>query len=103
MDIAVVGAGASLVLDAAGICTTARIAIGAVAPTVVLVKEAGAALVGTDLDDAALDKMVAAVRAACRPIDDKRGSAEYRTAMAGVLVKRVVRIAAERAQGQCKA
>ncbi len=97
MDIAVVGAGAALVLDAGGTCTAARIAIGAVAPTALLVKEAGAALVGTRLDDAALERMAEAVRAACRPIDDKRGTIEYRTAMAGVLAKRVVAIARERA------
>lgn len=98
MDIAVVGAGVSLVIDASGICTAARVAVGAVAPTVVLVADAGTALVGTRLDDAALDRMADAVRAACRPIDDKRGTAEYRTAMAGVLARRTVRIARDRAQ-----
>ncbi len=97
MDIAVVGAGAALVVDASGTCTAARVALGAVAPTVLLVEAAGAALVGTRLDDAALDAMAEAVRAACRPIDDKRGTAVYRTAMAGILAKRVVGIARERA------
>lgn len=97
MDIAVVGAGACLAFDADGTCTAARIALGAVAPTVLLVEAAGAALVGTKLDDAALDAMAAAVIAACSPIDDKRGTAVYRKAMAGVLAKRVVRIAATRA------
>jgi carbon-monoxide dehydrogenase medium subunit len=98
MDIAVVGAGVSLMVDAGGTCTAARVAIGAVAPTVLLVKDASAALVGSKLDDAALDAMEQAVRAACRPIADKRGTVEYRTAMAGVLARRVVRIALERAQ-----
>lgn len=97
MDIAVVGAGASLVLAADGMCRAARIALGAVAPTPLLVDAAGAALVGTRLDDAALVRMAAAVRAACNPIDDKRGTAAYRTEMAGVLAKRVVAIARERA------
>ncbi len=97
MDIAVAGAGAALVLDASGTCTSARIAIGAVAPTVLLVEAAGAALVGTRLDDAALERMAEAVRAACKPISDKRGTAAYRTDMAGVLAKRVVAIARERA------
>jgi carbon-monoxide dehydrogenase medium subunit len=100
MDIAVVGAGVSLVVDAGGICTAARVAIGAVAPTVLLVEDAGAALVGSRLDDAALDQMAEAVRAACKPIDDKRGTVEYRTAMAGVLAKRVVRAALDRIQNQ---
>ena len=97
MDIAVVGAAAALVIDASGTCTAARIALGAVAPTVLLVEAAGKALVGSKLDDAALEAMAEAVRAACRPIDDKRGTAAYRTAMAGTLAKRVVAIAAKRA------
>jgi CO/xanthine dehydrogenase FAD-binding subunit len=97
MDIAVVGVGVSLRLSADGACAAARIAIGAVAPTALLVPEASAALVGTQFDDAALDRMADAVRAACRPIDDKRGTATYRTAMAGVLARRVVAIARQRA------
>lgn len=97
MDIAVVGCGAALVLDADGSCTSARIALGAVAPTALLVEAAGAALVGTRLDEAALAAMDHAVRAACRPIDDKRGPAAYRIAMAGVLARRTVGIARQRA------
>lgn len=100
MDIAVVGAGVSLTVDAGGNCTAARVSIGAVAPTVLLVEDAGAALVGTALDDAALDKMAEAVRAACKPIADKRGTVEYRTAMAGVLAKRTAKIALERARSK---
>lgn len=99
MDIAVVGAGASIVLDASGTCTAARISIGAVAPTVLLVEDAGKALVGSKLDDAAVAEMMAAVSAACSPIDDKRGTIAYRKSMAGVLAKRVVQIARERAGG----
>lgn len=98
MDIAVVGAGAALVLDASGTCTAARISIGAVAPTVLLVEAAGAALVGSKLDEAALEHMADAVRAAAKPIADKRGTVEYRVAMAGVLAKRVVAIARQRAE-----
>lgn len=97
MDIAVVGVGAALVLDASGTCTSARIALGAVAPTALLVKEAGSALVGTKLDDVAITRMVEAVRAACQPIDDKRGSIEYRIHMAGILAARTVAIARDRA------
>lgn len=97
MDIAVVGAAANLAFDDEGICISARIALGAVAPTVVLVEAAGAALLGTRLDDTALGAMVEAARAACNPIDDKRGTISYRKAMAGVLAKRAVMIAAERA------
>lgn len=98
MDIAVVGCGVSLTLKD-GVCTTARVGLGAVAPTVLLVADAAKALIGSKLDDAALDAAAAACRAVCRPIDDKRGTIEYRTKIAGVLLKRTVRIAAERARG----
>ncbi len=97
MDIAVVGCGAALVLDGSGTCTSARISIGAVAPTVLLVEAAGAALVGSKLGDADMERMADAVRAACRPIDDKRGTIAYRIAMAGVLARRAVEIARQRA------
>lgn len=99
MDIAVTGVAVNLILDDKGVCTAARVAIGAVAPTALLVKEAGAALVGSKVDDAAIDKVVAAVRAACRPIDDKRGTKEFRIEVTGVLAKRVVKAALERAKG----
>jgi carbon-monoxide dehydrogenase medium subunit len=98
MDIAVVGVGINLSLDATGICTAARVALGAVAPTVLLVKEAGAALVGSPIDGAALERLAEAARAACRPIDDKRGTREYRVTVAGVLAKRTAAIAVERAR-----
>jgi carbon-monoxide dehydrogenase medium subunit len=100
MDIAVVGAGVSLSLDADGRVSEAHVALGAVAPTALLVAEAGAALQSGKLDDAALDALEAAVRAACRPISDKRGTAEYRTRIAGVLARRAALIAYERAGGQ---
>jgi aerobic carbon-monoxide dehydrogenase medium subunit len=96
MDIAVVGCGVSLTLDK-GTCTAARVGLGAVAPTVLLVEDAAKALIGSKLDTAALDKAANACRAACRPIDDKRGTIAYRTQIAGVLLKRAATIAAERA------
>jgi CO/xanthine dehydrogenase FAD-binding subunit len=97
MDIAVVGAGVSLAFDASGICTAARMSVGAVAPTALLVDGAGAALVGSKLEETALAKMDAAVAAACKPISDKRGTAEYRTKIACVLARRAALIARERA------
>jgi carbon-monoxide dehydrogenase medium subunit len=97
MDIAVAGAGVCLALDASGACSAARVAIGAVAPTALLVPEAGAAIVGARLDEAALEAMAEAVRAACRPISDKRGTVEYRIHIAGVLAKRAAKIARDRA------
>lgn len=97
MDIAVVGAGVSLTVDSDGVCTAARVALGAVAERVMLVEEAGDALVGSNLDDGALARMGDAAAAACRPIDDKRGTKVFRTRVAGVLAQRVARIALERA------
>lgn len=98
MDIAVVGCGVSLTLRD-DVCTAARVGLGAVAPTVLLVESAAKALIGSKLDDAALEVAAASCRAACRPIDDKRGTIEYRTKISGVLLKRTVRIAADRARG----
>ena len=99
MDIAVVGCGISLTLDASGNCVAARVALGAVAPTVILVPEAAEALVGTSVDEDALAKLAAACSAAAKPIDDKRGTAEYRVHMAGVLARRAAVIAKKRAGG----
>ena len=97
MDIAVASAGVSLQMGADGTCAAARVAIGAVGPRVVLVPDAGAALVGTTLDDAAIGAMMTAVRAAASPIDDKRGTVEYRIEVVGVLAKRAALIARQRA------
>jgi carbon-monoxide dehydrogenase medium subunit len=100
MDIAVVGAGVSLALDAGGAVTEAYVSLGAVAPTTLLVAEAGAVLVGGPVDEAALDRLGAAARAACAPISDKRGTVEYRTQIAGVLARRAARIAYDRAKAR---
>jgi carbon-monoxide dehydrogenase medium subunit len=97
MDIAVVGVGVSLTMKD-GVCIAARVGLGAVAPTVLLVEDAAKALIGSKLDDAALNAAAAACSAACRPIDDKRGTIVYRTKVAGVLLKRTALIAAKRAK-----
>ena len=98
MDIAVVGAGVSLTVDGAGIVTAARVSLGAVAPRVLLVSEAAQAIVGSRLDAAAQERLEAAARAACRPIDDKRGTIEFRTDVAAVLTRRTALIALDRAR-----
>jgi len=98
MDIAVVGCGLSLTLDGSGTCTSARVSLGAVAARPLLVDDAAKALIGTKVDDAALAKLEAAARAACKPIDDKRGSIEFRIDVAGVLARRTALIALERAR-----
>ena len=100
MDIAVVGCGVSLVLDAAGVCTAARMSLGAVAERPLLVADAAKALVGTKVDAAALDKLAAAASAACRPIDDKRGTKDFRIKVAGVLARRTAQNALDRAHGK---
>ena len=100
MDIAVVGVAVSVTLDAKGVCTDARVSLGAVAPTVLLVPAAAKALIGTKMDEAALDALAAACSAACRPIDDKRGTREYRIKVAGVLARRAAQIARKRAGGK---
>ena len=98
MDIAVVGAGVNLTLDEKGVCTHARISLGAVAARALLVEAAAAALIGTKVDAAALQRMGAAASAACKPIDDKRGTKEYRIKVAGVMARRATEIALDRAR-----
>lgn len=100
MDIAVVSAGVNLTLSASGVVKQARVALGAVGPTVVLVPAAAKAIIGSKLDDAALARLAAACEAACKPIDDKRGTIEFRTDVAGVLARRAARIAYQRAGGK---
>lgn len=98
MDIAVVGCAVNLRLDGDTV-VEARVALGAVAPTARLVSDAAAAIIGTTLDDAALEALAAAASTACQPIDDKRGTIEFRTDVAGVLAKRAAKIAYGRAKG----
>ncbi len=98
MDIAVVGAGVNLTLDDSGVCRQARVSLGAVAERALLVPEAGAALVGSKVDAPALERLAAAASAACRPIDDKRGTKAFRIKVAGVMARRAAEIALARAR-----
>ncbi|HEV2505424.1 MAG TPA: xanthine dehydrogenase family protein subunit M [Mesorhizobium sp.] len=100
MDIAVVSAGVNLTLDETGVIRTARVALGAAAPTVLLVEEAAEVLVGSKLDEATLERLAKICAGACRPIDDKRGTIEFRRKVAGVLARRVAATAYERAGGK---
>jgi carbon-monoxide dehydrogenase medium subunit len=99
MDIAVCSAGVCLTLGRGGLIADARVVLGAVGPTVLLVPEAAAAIVGTKLDDAALATLAKACEAACSPIDDKRGTIEFRREVSGVLARRAAGIAYKRAGG----
>jgi len=98
MDIAIVGAGVNLVLASDGTCTEACVVLGAVGPTTITVADAAAALIGSKVDDNALAAVKNASSAAATPIDDKRGTVEYRTKVAGVLAARAAAIAADRAR-----
>ena len=100
MDIAVVSAGVCLTLDNKGKVKKARVALGAVAPTVVVVGDAADAIIGTELDDEALAELARACERACNPIDDMRGTIEFRTEVAGVLARRAAQTAYQRAGGK---
>jgi carbon-monoxide dehydrogenase medium subunit len=100
MDIAVVGAGVALALDdKRATCVSARVALGAVAPTPLFVPEAGAALTGSPVAEADIERAAALAQSAARPISDMRGSSDYRRHLVGVLVRRALRLALGRAKG----
>ncbi|HLW72098.1 MAG TPA: xanthine dehydrogenase family protein subunit M [Candidatus Binataceae bacterium] len=99
MDIAVVGVGVAVTIDPADDrCIDARIGLGAVGPTPIFAKEASATLVGKKLDAAAIDKAAQLAIAVSSPIDDMRGTAEFRRHVVGVLTRRTLAIAIERAR-----
>ncbi len=100
MDIAVVSAAVNLTIDKKGVITAARVVLGAVATTAIRVPAAEAALIGNTLDEATLAAVADACSAACKPINDKRGTVEYRTRVAGVLAKRAAQSAWTRAGGK---
>ena len=97
MDIAVVGCAVNVTLDNSGVCTDARVVLGAVAPTQIICEESAKALIGHRLDEPTLAALDAAAGRACNPITDKRGTIEYRIKVAGVLARRAAKIAFERA------
>ncbi len=100
MDIAVASAGVSIRLDESGVCRDARVAIGAVAPTALLVPAAAEALIGSKIDEASLTAAGQACTQAARAISDKRGTVEYRKKVVAVLCERAAGIAAERASNR---
>lgn len=103
MDIAVVGVGVSVTLDAGGqTIAAARIGLGAVGPTPILATEAAKALIGKPATDASYKAAGEAARAQTSPIDDMRGTVEFRRHVTGVLVERSLREAVARARGESK-
>ena len=100
MDIAVVGVGVRLTLmpDSDSI-QEARICLGAVAPTVIEVPEAQEALTGAPPSEELFGRTAELSQAAARPISDVRASAEFRRYLVGVMTRRCLAIALERAKG----
>ena len=101
MDIAVVGVGASVVLDEAGEnFVSVRIAIGAVAPTPLYAEEASGFLAGQVVGEASIGRAAELAQKIARPIDDMRGTKEFRVHITGVLTRRVLAAAVVRARGE---
>ena len=98
MDIAVAGCGVDVTLEN-NVCVSARVSLGAVAPTPLLIREASDIMVGTELNSEIINKVSKICMDSCNPIDDKRGTIEYRTKIAGVLFKRTALIAIDRIKG----
>ena len=97
MDIAIVSAAVFMTINKNKICTNARISLGAVGPKVIEVEKAGKLLIGSNLDTNILSKIATECSESCRPIDDKRGTIEFRSHVAGVLAKRAALLAYKRA------
>jgi len=100
MEIAVVGAAATVTLDRDGAVSSCRIALAAVAPTVIGAPSAERALVGHEISEATLAAVAAGASADARPISDLRGGERYRRHTAGVMARRAVEFAARRARGE---
>jgi carbon-monoxide dehydrogenase medium subunit len=98
MDIAVVGCAVSLEIKNE-IIIKARVSLGAVAPTALLLENAAEKIIGSKLENKALEHLAEEASKACNPINDKRGTIEFRTHVAGVLAKRTAKIAYDRARG----
>jgi CO/xanthine dehydrogenase FAD-binding subunit len=106
MDIAVVGAGIAVQLDEHGkTIRSARVALGAVAPTPLYVKEAGEVLAGRPLAEAeaAIEEAARLAQSAAQPIDDMRGTVRQRKHLAAVLTRRAARIAVQRGRASLSA
>jgi carbon-monoxide dehydrogenase medium subunit len=99
MDIAVVGVGTSITLDG-DIVKAARIGLGAVGPTPIFAAKASESLIGKKLDHAAIEAASQLAIEAATPIDDMRGTAEFRKHIVGVLTQRTIQIAADRARSK---
>ncbi len=97
MDIAVVGAGVSVILEGDTI-QSGRVSLGAVAPTPLLVEAAGEAMAGQTISDELIERVGAIALDAARPIADMRGTIEQRRHLSGVLTRRALTRAIARAR-----
>lgn len=98
-DYALVGAAAVVAVDGAGSCREARLAFVNAGPVPLLATEAAAVLAGERPSEDLLAEAVETARAALEPPEDVHASAEYRRQLAGVLARRVLERAFERALG----
>ncbi len=99
MDIAIANSAASVELDDAGKVVSARIAVGAVAPTPRMAQAAADGMVGKEANDATIEEAAEAAKAVASPINDMRGTVKQRVHLVGVLTKRALRTAVARAKG----
>ena len=100
MDIAVAGVGSSVVLDASGQnFVSGRVALASVAPTPVFSQAAGDILAGKPVSDEAIREASELAMADARPITDMRGTIRQRIHLIGVLTRRTLNVAVERARG----
>ena len=97
MDIAVAGAGVSVVLED-GVFKSARVSLASVAPTPLFVKDIGDALAGRPVDDDSIRLAAGIARDAATPITDMRGTVEYRKHLCEVLTRRALNVAIQRAR-----
>ena len=102
MDIAVVSVGVFLTIDKDNVIKNSRVSLGAVAPTVLYISKAEEILNGSKLDENILNSLAKVCSNSCKPIDDKRGTIEFRTHVAGVLAKRTALVAYKRAGEKLK-
>ena len=101
MDIAVVGVGTSIVLDASGQnFVSARIALASVAPTPVLARDAGDSLAGKPVSEASIQEASEKAMADAKPINDMRGTIRQRVHLVGVMTRRTLNNAVARARGE---
>jgi CO/xanthine dehydrogenase FAD-binding subunit len=100
MDIAVAGVGSSLVLDASGNnIESARIALAAVAPTPLFARQASDSLAGQPATEESFAKAAEIAAGEASPINDMRGTVDQRKHLVGVLTRRTLAVAADRARG----